>query len=290
MPVPQPTEEQGDRRKGLGQYFTAPRVVEFMFDMARGLGEAAADAPRVVDPACGAGAFLLHAIESGFTTPERLFGVEHDEEMRESWRENGLRKAMGDHLYVQDGLCDTPDGEVSPGVFDLVIGNPPFGLPAGNTLGEPGAQAVFRRLSLWRRPRELAQAELPTFARKPLSKADRQRLARFPVEILFLERFVELSRPGGQIAVILPDGIFSNARHQYVRDWAHAQCHVQAIISLPSNAFRGSRTSAKTSILFCRRVRDNEERREAQAVLAALESVESRDDFAPVLATITEPD
>ena len=283
------TEDEGRRRKGMAQYFTAPLVVEFMFDVVCRLGESDAEPARVVDPACGAGAFLLQALNSTFTTPERIFGVEQDERMRESWRHNRLEDAMGEHLYVQDGLCDTPDGEVSAGAFGLVIGNPPFGLRAGGTLNEPGAQAVFRRMSLWRRPRDLAQGELPAFARKPLTKADRERLARFPVEILFVERFVELARPGGQIAIILPDGIISNARHQYVRDWVHTHCHIQAVISLPPSAFRGSRTTAKTSILFCRR-RDQDRRADARTLLAAVESVERKDDFAPVLAAIMEAD
>jgi type I restriction enzyme M protein len=277
------------RRKRLGQYFTPPLIVEFMFDAVMALSEGNLDRPRVVDPACGQGAFLQHALDHGFTRPEELFGVEHDPHMHEAWEKSGLQARLGDHLYVQDGLADTPDGEVSPGLFDLVIGNPPFGLPAGDTLQHAGAQAVFRGMRLWRHPKDCLQEDLPSLPNRPLTRSDRERLARFPIEILFLERFVDLAKPGGQIAVILPDGVLSNARYQYVRNWTQRRCRLQAIVGLRADAFRGSRAAARTSILFCRRRHEPEGDSDADVCIATLPSVGTRADFEPVLAAIIGP-
>lgn len=271
------------RRRDLGQYFTPPAVVEFMFEMTRVLSGIGTSEPRVVDPACGAGAFLLHALRTGFTAQEKLFGVEQDSAMGQSWEETGLSDALGSHLHVQDGLCDTADGQVRPDAFDLVIGNPPFGVPAGDAVKPDGARSALGRLTLWRGPHELAQEKLPTFTRRPPTDADRQRIARFPVEILFLERFVQLARPGGQVAVILPDGVFSNSRYQYVRDWTHRQCQIDAVVSLPTTAFRHARTTAKTSILFCRRRAPDVAASDPPVLLAALKEIDTAG-FRDVLA------
>lgn len=290
MPPHPPAGQTRNPNRGLGQYFTAPGVVQFMFDMVRALGSIPEQAPRIVDPACGSGAFLLYALRSRFTASECIFGVEQDEAMRRVWEDNGLKDALGNHLYVQDGLRDTEDGEVCADSFDLVIGNPPFGVRVEESINYDGAEDVLRRLTIWRRPGKHGQGTPPALDAKTLTPADRKRLARFPVEILFLERFVELARAGGQIAVILPDGVFSNARHQYVRDWVQRRCQLQAVISLPTAAFRGAKTAAKTSILFCRRRRAGEKRSRKRVLLAALTSAQTKDDFMPILAAVTGKD
>ncbi len=107
MPPSRPAGQTRDAKRDLGQYFTASGVVEFMFEMVRTLADIPSEAPRTVDPACGTGAFLLHALHSRFTPPECIFGVEQDETMQRVWEESGLNDALGAHLYVQDGLRDT---------------------------------------------------------------------------------------------------------------------------------------------------------------------------------------
>ena len=72
-------------------------------------------------------------------------------------------------------------------------------------------------------------------------------------EIAFLHRFVRLTRTGGRIAVILPEGFFTNARTQDLRDELLDQLRVQAIIELPQRAFSREQTAARTAILFAER-------------------------------------
>jgi len=80
-----------------------------------------------------------------------------------------------------------------------------------------------------------------------------RRLARFPIELLFVERFVQLCKPGGWIAIILPDGVLANSQTQPIRNWLLLQGQVKAVISLPRCAFTGVGANAKTSVLFLRK-------------------------------------
>ena len=76
-------------------------------------------------------------------------------------------------------------------------------------------------------------------------ESELKKLASFPIEVLFLERFVRLIRDGGFSAIIIPDGILANYNYEYVRKWLFAHTRVWAIISLPRDTFKGTGTTQK---------------------------------------------
>ena len=86
-----------------------------------------------------------------------------------------------------------------------------------------------------------------------LSSKDIRKLMTFPIEILFTERFLQLAKPGGLIAIILPDGIYANAQTQYFRDWLMQKGSLLAIVSLPRKVFAAAGVNAKTTILFMKK-------------------------------------
>ena len=86
-----------------------------------------------------------------------------------------------------------------------------------------------------------------------LSSKDIRKLMTYPIEILFTERFLQLAKPGGLIAIILPEGIFANAQTQYFRDWLLQKGRPLAIVSLPRKVFAGAGANAKTTILFMKK-------------------------------------
>ena len=102
-----------------------------------------------------------------------------------------------------------------------------------------------------------------------------EKLKSFPIEILFLERFIQLTKPDGWIAIIIPDGILTNSNSHYVREFISQKAKVEAIISLPRDAFKNVGTSAKTSILFLKKYKDQEKKQKDYPVFLAL--VESLD-------------
>lgn len=104
----------------------------------------------------------------------------------------------------------------------------------------------------------------------PLSSkeiATLKRLSTFPIEILFAERFVQLCKPNGIVAAVLPDGIFASAKTLPFRNWLMERTELKAVISLPQELFTGVGAKAKTSILFLRKYTQ----RERQEVLALKE-------------------
>ena len=60
----------------------------------------------------------------------------------------------------------------------------------------------------------------------------------------------QLLKPGGQAAVVLPDGLLTNASLQGVRDWILERFKMLAVISLPQFAFAHFGAGVKSSVVF----------------------------------------
>jgi len=85
--------------------------------------------------------------------------------------------------------------------------------------------------------------------------------------VLFIDRCLQLLKPGGRLLIVLPDGILCNSGDRYVReyimgrkdeetgDFVGGKAIVKAVISLPADTFKLSGTGAKTSILYLQKRR-----------------------------------
>jgi len=242
------------RARILGQYFTPEPVVELCYRMLRVLDPEAHN-PSVMDPACGDGAFLRYALEHAITT--RVYGIEKDPRLAATWEAHGLSRIA--NLTIGDGLLPfNPQSEIrNPKSFDWVLGNPPFGT---RCLGEEAdLEALARDYTIWRE-----------------SRIRPRMLATYPIEILFLERFVQLAKPGGFVAIIVPDGIVANARLSYVREWLAARAEIKAVVSLPQHVFSRSGASSKGSILVIRVLSHQPSAINHQPFLPFMAALESR--------------
>ncbi|HCA47632.1 MAG TPA: hypothetical protein DEP45_09850 [Armatimonadetes bacterium] len=90
----------------------------------------------------------------------------------------------------------------------------------------------------------------PTAGPSPQALA---RLRRYPRELLFLERFVGICRPDGWIAIVLPEGVFTNRRRRHVREWLLARVTLHHVVGLPRATFRAHATAARTCLAIMQR-------------------------------------
>lgn len=247
--------------------------------------------PSLIDPAVGEGVFLKTALEKGFTKPEYIFGIDVDADVVKKWPSlclldafKGEMKKLEAHFFHQNGLdkihweqhtnhykyrLKAEDIRIQQ--FDTVVGNPPFGgigIDFKNlTNTSKGLLEALKKYDLFTYRQSFLKAEktknenqINLFAVNdtPINsyfKDDRiaQLAEGMPIEVLFVERFIQLAKPNGWIAIIVPDGILSNSNLDYVRQFIAAKTKVEAIVSLPRDAFKNTGTNAKTSILFLRK-------------------------------------
>src|SRR5207253_10849784 len=95
--------------------------------------------------------------------------------------------------------------------------------------------------------------------RRPEVRSTIQRLASTAIEVYFVERFVQLARPGGMIAMIVPESILASDELGPLRIWLLEHVRLFAVVTLPQKVFTGVGANAKTGILFARRFTAPEE-------------------------------
>ena len=68
-------------------------------------------------------------------------------------------------------------------------------------------------------------------------------------DLLFIERNLDFLKPGGRMAIVLPQGRFNNSSDQRVREFIMERCRILAVVGLHPNTFK-PHTGTKTSVLF----------------------------------------
>lgn len=68
-------------------------------------------------------------------------------------------------------------------------------------------------------------------------------------DILFVERNLNFIKPGGRMAIVLPQGRFNNSSDKDIREYLAAHCRILAVVGLHGNVFK-PHTGTKTSVLF----------------------------------------
>ena len=243
-----------------GQYFTPRHVIKMCVKMLD-----PKENEYVIDPACGSGGFLLHAmyhVWDNFLKNESakkayaakyLFGTDFDDNMRRI--SQALMLIAGDgkhHIFKRDSLDarewtgqEAEDARVAlkPLLrtlensesnkenhltyrhlnFDILLTNPPFA-------GENPEQGLLRQY-------ELAKKE----GGKLRNNVERH--------ILFIERTLDMLRPGGRMAIVLPQGVLNNTNMEYVREFLFGKARILAVVGLHGNTFK-PHTGTKTSVLF----------------------------------------
>jgi type I restriction enzyme M protein len=107
--------------------------------------------------------------------------------------------------------------------FDILMANPPF---AGDI----------------KESRILAKYELG-------KKSNGKYQSKVGRDILFIERNLDFLKPGGRMAIVLPQGRFNNSSDKNIRDFIAERCRILAVVGLHGNVFK-PHTGTKTSVLF----------------------------------------
>lgn len=231
--------QRGDR----GEFFTPYPVVRLAVEMI-----APNPNETVIDPACGSGGFLIQAIAHvcrqypGLDRPayvrERIRGIEFNPDVALSAMVRLVFEGgTGTEIICANALLEN---EQFNNAFDIVLTNPPFG-----SKGKIEDQRILKSYLLARRWNRIGQEEW---------EVTRNVLAGQSPEILFIEKCLKLLRPGGRMAIVLPDGLLQNISNGHIRFWIRSQAKVLGVVSIPQEAFVPYGTGIKTSLLLLQKL------------------------------------
>lgn len=122
--------------------------------------------------------------------------------------------------------------------FDYIITNPPFGSSVKQT-----EQAYLKNYSLSIKDVNWIERKQKNIFQ--LGHRDAQ-----STEVLFIEQCYWFLKPGGILAIVVPDGILTNSTSQYVRDWIEEHYRIISVVSLPQTAFSATGAGVKSSVMF----------------------------------------
>ena len=227
--------QRGDR----GEFFTPHPIVRLAVEML-----APKPNERVIDPACGSGGFLIAAlayIQQNYPDASKpayiqdnIAGIEFNPDVAFSAK---LRLVFeggaGAEILCANTLLEsaTPDNS-----FDVILTNPPFG--SKGKVEDPNILKKYILARKWQKTQNSTYE--PTTAVLPGQSPD----------VLFIEKCLNLLRPGGRMAIVLPDGILQNISSSHIRYWIRSQAKVLGVVSIPQEAFIPYGTGIKTSLLL----------------------------------------
>ena len=267
-------------KQSKGQFFTSVNIVRFMLyglsvdKLAIDKINDSLELPYMIDPSAGSGTFLIeymkfiteqiqrenrHKLKDNDDVKLKLaswfpdfkenswaqqyiYGIETNFNLGTATKVNMILHGDGStNIFVKDGLLDFKQykKETAPNAlnniqidslykdkevnnqFDIIMTNPPFSVELDNTTKQSlGKNFIF---------------------------GDKKNS-----ENLFIERYYQLLREKGRLAVILPESVFDTTENKYIRLFIYKYFNVKAVVSLPQITF-APYTNTKTSILFAQK-------------------------------------
>lgn len=260
-------------KQEAGQFFTPRNIIKCMVEMMNPTVNT-----RVLDPACGSGGFLVMVLDyvrrqiAKNIYPDAsdavlevksnsdvvvdkvrkyaekmIFGFDFDPDLRKAARMNMVMAGDGHANIFNINSLEYPDGSLPDvprvgeaikrsleqnrdsdydtqfakdnafGKFDMVFTNPPFGSKVSV------ASAIAEKYDIG------GGSSAP--------------------EILFIEQCYNFLKPGGKMAIVLPDGILGNPNTEGVRKWILQRFILLASVDLPVETFL-PQVGVQASLLF----------------------------------------
>lgn len=288
-----------ENKGGMGIYLTPRQVTEAATEMVihdltkDGAGKVieldANGIPklRVIDGCCGSAGFIIKALlEIKNYLLNKLTGdKKYYEELFEKMKEHSFvgadsspgmilkaRINMALHGANKCPIFQTRNSLMSenlkPGTFDVVLTNPPFSSTGVSKkiktkVNEEGVKTIEHYSSDIDKDGQNRMSEYGLcLGSKPNNKGKWSEVNSIDPAVLFIDRYLQLLKPGGLCMMVVPDGILSNSGNKYVREYLMGKKNevtgefeggkavLKAVVSLPQETFALSGAGAKTSLLY----------------------------------------
>ena len=286
-------------KQEAGQFFTPRNIIKCMVQMLD-----PDQNTRVLDPACGSGGFLVMVLdhvrrkiarnlypdldevrlEAKYNSADvddavreyaekMIFGFDFDPDLKKAARMNMVMAGDGHANIYNINSLEYPQGSKPdvPLIADAVAesikhsADKDFHFEHGMNNAQGKFDMVFTN---------------PPFGTKVEVDSDiavRYELSSKAPEVLFIEACYNFLKPGGKMAIVLPDGILGNPNTESVRMWILRHFKLLASVDLPVETFL-PQVGVQASLLFLQKKTDDEmlvpiEDEEYDVFMAIVESV-----------------
>ncbi|MBN2565570.1 MAG: N-6 DNA methylase [Candidatus Eisenbacteria bacterium] len=248
-----------------GQFFTPRNVVHMIVDILDPEPE-----ETIIDPACGSGGFLIAGLDRVWAKVEargkrKKWSGQRIREEQTHLASNYFRGLDKDRFLAKvtkaymailgDGrggvFCENSllppskwepltQSKVKLESFEVVMTNPPF----GTKIPIKGAETLGQYVLGHR-----AKLNKKTGKYEWTSKVSDKE----PPQLLFIERCIQLLKPGGRMGIVIPESILGMPTYTHIVQFLRSRVRVVGVVSMPEELFQ-PHTHAKTAVLFVKNV------------------------------------
>lgn len=218
-----------------------------------------------------------------------IFGTDANPRMSRTAKMNMIMHGDGHGgVHHNDGLLNV--NGIFDNRFDVILTNPPFGARVEKNLKITEADKyrdtsrIAKYKERYGKEYENALKQINDNIGKPLLSLYKTGAMSTLTEVLFLERCLNLLKPGGRIGVVLPEGVLNNSNLQKIRDFVESKAKILLITSIPQDVFIASGATVTTSLLFLKKFTEEESKSYKQIAMKAKKDIEAK--YQPQVAPI----
>lgn len=264
-----------NQKEGMGQYFTPRYVIDMCVKMLNPKPE-----EKMIDTAAGSCGFPMHTI---FHVWKQLNPSAFNLFTTRSRTQPELQYVQNNVFGI-----DFSEKSVRVGrMLNIIAGDGHTNVIELNSLDYPNWKKAYTSVDKWQDKYHEGFSKLSNMSANPASTKDKEKYGAFLFDILmanppfagdldnreqleiydlgynakgklqnkvgrdilFIERNLNFLKPGGRMAIVLPQGRFNNSGDKLIRDYIAERCRILAVVGLHGNVFK-PHTGTKTSVLF----------------------------------------
>lgn len=207
-----------------------------------------------------------------------IYGTDANPRMARTAKMNMIMHGDGHGgVHHHDGLLNV--NGIFENRFDIILTNPPFGAHIDKDLKITEADKFTDEIKIKEYVERYGEQYLEALKQvndhigdSLLSLFETGKMSGL-TEVLFIERCLNLLKPGGRMGIVLPEGVLNNTNLQKIREFVEGKAKIMLIVSIPQDVFIASGATVKPSLLFFRKFTEDEAKQYKKIVNAAQKEV-----------------
>lgn len=213
-----------------------------------------------------------------------IYGTDANPRMARTAKMNMIMHGDGHGgVHHHDGFLNV--NGIWEGRFDIILTNPPFGARIDKELKITEADRFTDIEKIKAYEKRYGKENYDNALKQVNDHIDQPILDLFQIgkfsgltEVLFIERCLNLLKPGGRMGIVLPEGVLNNTNLQKVRDFVESKAKILLIVSIPQDVFMAAGATVKPSLLFFKKFTENEAEEYNRIYIQASHEVEAKYD------------
>ena len=192
-----------------------------------------------------------------------IYGTDANPRMARTAKMNMIMHGDGHGgVHHHDGLLNV--NGIFENRFNIILTNPPFGARVEKDLIISEADRFTDEAKIAEYKKRYGEKEYERALRQVNDNIGKSLLSLYQIdsgltEVLFIERCLNLLKPGGRMGIVLPEGVLNNTNLQKAREFVEGKAKILMIVSIPQDVFMASGATVKPSLIFFKKFTQDEE-------------------------------